>query len=77
MAEMPIRERPNVILPVCIAVASAVFARQVDKTGRLLNRLFQLAPDISVSSLKDMFSYLRADDFERLVKGMRKAGLPE
>jgi TolB-like protein/class 3 adenylate cyclase/Tfp pilus assembly protein PilF len=76
MAETAMREQPNVILPVCIAVASAVFAKRVDKTERLLSCLFQLAPEISTSSLKDMFSYLRPNDFERLVKGMREAGLP-
>ena len=77
MAETAIRERPNVVLPICIATASAQLAGKVVEAEILLNRLLQVAPDLSGSDLRDLFSYLRAEDFERCAEGLRKAGLPE
>jgi adenylate cyclase len=77
MAETAMRERPNVVLPICIATASAQLAGKVVEAEILLNRLLQVAPDLSGSGLRDLFSYLRAEDFERCAEGLRKAGLPE
>ncbi len=77
MAETAMRERPNVVLPICIATASAQLAGKVVEAEILLNRLLQVAPDLSGSDLRDLFSYLRAEDFERCAEGLRKAGLPE
>jgi tetratricopeptide (TPR) repeat protein len=77
MAETAMRERPNVVLPICIATASAQLAGKVVEAEILLNRLLQVAPDLEGSDLRDLFSYLRAEDFERCAEGLRKAGLPE
>jgi len=77
MAETAMRERPNVVLPICVATASAALAGRIDEAERLVDRLIQVAPELSVSKLKDVFSYLWAEDFERLMAGLRKAGLPE
>jgi TolB-like protein/class 3 adenylate cyclase/tetratricopeptide (TPR) repeat protein len=77
MAETAMRERPNVVLPICVAAASAALTGRVSEAERLVDRLLQVAPDFSISNLKDVFSYLRAEDFERLMAGLRKAGLPE
>jgi len=77
MAETAMRERSNVVLPICVAAASAALAGRGGEAEGLVNRLRQVAPELSASSLKDVFSYLRAEDFERWVEGLRKAGLPE
>ena len=77
MAETAMRERPNVVLPICVAAASAALAGRVSEAEGLVDRLLQVAPELSVSNLRDVFSYLRAKDFERWMAGLRKAGLPE
>jgi tetratricopeptide (TPR) repeat protein len=77
MAETAMGERPNVVLPICVAAASAALAGRTDDAEGMVNRLRQVAPELSVSNLKDVFSYLRAEDYERWVEGLRKAGLPE
>jgi TolB-like protein/class 3 adenylate cyclase/tetratricopeptide (TPR) repeat protein len=77
MAETAMCERPNVVLPICVAAASAALAGRVDEAERLVDRLLQVAPELSASNLKDVFSYLRAEDLERWMAGLRKAGLPE
>jgi len=41
------------------------------------NQLLQLAPEISVPYLGEVFSYLRADDLEQWIEGFRMAGLPK
>ena len=77
MAEAAMGERPNIMLPICIAVTSAAHAGRLDKAQGLLNQLRQLAPGISISYLGEVFSYLRADDLEQWIEGFRMAGLPE
>lgn len=71
------RERPNVVLPICIAAASAALAGRAGEAGALMDQLLHVAPELSVSNLKDVSSYLPAESFERWMVGLRKAGLPE
>ena len=39
--------------------------------------LLRLDPDLRISNLKSVISYLRPHDFAKWVDGLRKAGLPE
>ena len=77
IAKKAMSERPNLILPICIATASAALAGETDEAQKLLAELGKLEPELSVSNLANVFSYLRTEDFERWVDGLRKAGLPD
>jgi TolB-like protein/class 3 adenylate cyclase/Tfp pilus assembly protein PilF len=77
IAKKAMSERPNLILPICIATASAALAGKTDEAQRLLASLDKLEPELSVSNLTNVFSFLRTEDFERWVDGLRKAGLPD
>jgi hypothetical protein len=77
IAEEAISERPNFILPICIAAASAALTDKADVAQTMLTQLDKLEPGFSASNLKNVFSYLRAEDFEKWTIGLRKAGLPE
>ena len=54
-------------------VAAPALVRVNDRLARLLG----LDPDLRLSNLKGVISYLRAHDFAKWVDGLRKAGLRE
>jgi TolB-like protein/class 3 adenylate cyclase len=77
LAEMIAREKPNFLLPLCIAAASAALvARQAD-AEKAMARVRQLDPNIRISNLKDRFPIKRPEDYEKWEEGLRLAGLPE
>ena len=76
-AKMAMQERPNVVLPIIVAAASAALAERPEDVEILRNRLGEVVPELSISDLKNVFSYLPTKGFERLVDGLRKAGFPD
>jgi TolB-like protein len=77
-AEAIIREWPdNYLLPTCIAATSAALAGRLEEAGKLMVRLRQIDPGLRLSNLKNLISYLRAEEFTKWADGLRKAGLPE
>ena len=76
-AEMSIRERPGYIPSAAWSAASAGLIGNRAAAGKAMARLRQLMPELRLSNLKDLWPIQRAEDFDRLAEGMRKAGLPE
>ncbi len=77
-AGMALRERPDTLNALRIAVASNALAGRPEQARKLLARLRQLDPALRVSNLRDrMGPYRRPEDVARLEEGLRKAGLPE
>jgi len=77
-AEMALRDRPDYIVALRIAIASNALGGQLDQARRTLSRLRQLAPALRVSNLRDTLGpYRRREDVERYEEGLRTAGLPE
>jgi hypothetical protein len=76
-AEMSIREHPDYMPSTSLAAASGALAGNHATAGKAMARLRQLMPGLRVSNLKDLWPIRRAEDFDRLAEGLRKAGLPE
>ncbi len=76
-AETALRERPNFVLLICVAVTSAALAGRIEEARKAMVRVRQIAPELSISNLRDVKTFFRAEDFDRWVEGLRMAGLPE
>ena len=75
-AEMSIREKPN-LLAACIAAASAAFAGRIEAMHKAMVLVRQNDPQLRLSNLKEVISYLQPAEFARWQEGLRLAGLPE
>jgi tetratricopeptide (TPR) repeat protein len=77
-AEMAIRERPNYIFQNGVAAASAALAGRLERARKAMVRLLQIDPELRISNIKEWGQvFLRTDDSDRWVEGLRKAGLPK
>jgi TolB-like protein/class 3 adenylate cyclase len=78
-AEKSMREQRNfiLILSTSIAAAAAALAGRQPDAESAMARVRQIDPTLRISNLKDFYPLRRADDFNRLAEGLRKAGLPE
>jgi hypothetical protein len=76
-ADMSMRGRPNFVLPNCIAAASAALAERMDEAHKAMARVRQIAPDLSISNVKEVVVFKRPEDTGCWAEGLRKAGLPE
>jgi adenylate cyclase len=76
-AEKSMRRRPDYLLAACIVAASRALAGRIEEARGTVATLLWLDPDLRVSNLKSVISYLRAAEFAKWVDGLRKAGLPE
>ncbi len=77
-ARMALRDRPDYVDVLRIAVASNALAGRLEQAQKALARLRQLDPALRVSNLRDtMGPYRRPEDVARSEEGLRRAGLPE
>ena len=77
-AEMTLRERPDSLNALHMAVASNAIAGRLAQAHKALARLRQLDPVLRVSNLRDRLGpYRRPEDLARYEEGLQKAGLPE
>jgi len=76
-AEMAVRQNPNFVLVPCIAAATNALTGRLEEARRAISRLRQLEPGLRLSNLREFVPIRRTEDFAKLEKGMRKAGLPE
>ncbi|MBI2740681.1 MAG: adenylate/guanylate cyclase domain-containing protein [Rhodospirillales bacterium] len=76
-AEKALQRNPLASPAVRIAVASAALLGRLPDATKYLSLLRQLDPGLLLSNLADRVNLSRPQDRERLVEGLRKAGLPE
>jgi TolB-like protein/class 3 adenylate cyclase/tetratricopeptide (TPR) repeat protein len=76
-AEKSFRVKPDYLLAACIIAVSRALAGRIDDARNSVMVVLRLDPDLRISNLKSVISYLRERDFEKWVAGLRKAGLPE
>jgi tetratricopeptide (TPR) repeat protein len=76
-AESAVREKPNFMLGVCVAAASAGMAGRPAEAQKAMAQLRRLNPALNFANLKDFMPIRRPEEFERWTEGLRKAGLPE
>jgi TolB-like protein/Tfp pilus assembly protein PilF len=76
-AEMGTRVRPDHLYGLCLAAASGALAGRIEEARKAMANLRQVDPDLRLSNLKDVISYLRPREFAKWAEGLREAGLPE
>jgi TolB-like protein/Tfp pilus assembly protein PilF len=77
MAGMALRDGPNFTLPNCVAATSAALLGRMDESHKAMARVRNIAPDLSISNVKEVLAFQRQEDTDRWTEGLRKAGLPE
>jgi len=76
-AESASRNKPDFLLPICIAAASGVLAGRMTEARRAVDRLQQLNPNLCISNVRFLQVFDRPEDSAKWIDGLRKAGLPE
>ena len=76
-AEMSVRDNPHHVLAACTAAAASALAGRMPEAQRAGARLRELDPSLRVSNLEKFIPLRRSEDFARLAKGLRGAGLPK
>jgi len=77
-AERALHNKPNDGNALRVLAASSAHAGHMEKARQAIARYLQLAPDWSLTEVKNWDSpYRRPDDYAKLVDGLRKAGLAE
>ncbi|MEI6200438.1 MAG: adenylate/guanylate cyclase domain-containing protein [Enhydrobacter sp.] len=77
VAAKVLASRPNWLFGLRIAAAANALAGNLTEARRMAAELHRLDPDMRISKLRDFIPYRRPQDIERLIEGMRLAGLPE
>lgn len=76
-SEKALGNLPTLLVPVALLAASHALSGRLEKSQQAMKRLLELDPSLRVCNLRDWLPVQRAEDFTRLVEGLRLAGLPE
>jgi TolB-like protein/class 3 adenylate cyclase/Tfp pilus assembly protein PilF len=76
-AEKSFRVKPDYLLAACIMAVSRALDGRVEEARNTALIVRRLDPDLRLSNLKSVISYLREKDFTKWVDGLRTAGIPE
>jgi tetratricopeptide (TPR) repeat protein len=76
-SEKALGNLPTLLVPVALLAASHALSGRLEKAQQAMKRLLELDPSLRVCNLRDWLPVQRAEDFTRLVEGLRLAGLPE
>jgi adenylate cyclase len=76
-AEAAIRQRPGFLLYMCIAAVSAALEGRAHEAERIVSRMLQANPALTISKVSTLIPLRRQEDIARWVDGLRKARLPE
>src|SRR5262245_57367796 len=67
----------NYLQAAAVTAASNALGGRPQEARRAMERVRQIDPALSISTLKDWFPLRRTEDFVTWADGLRKAGLPE
>jgi adenylate cyclase len=76
-AEAALHEKPDMVVLLYTAAASAAQAGQLTKAREIMAHLRAVDPTLSLSKFEYLFRNSPADDLARWMEGIRKAGLQE
>jgi TolB-like protein/tetratricopeptide (TPR) repeat protein len=76
-AETAMRDSPLFLLPIFVYAASNALAARPESARQGIELALKHMPGLRISSLKDLTSFRRGEDFALFSDGLRKAGLPE
>jgi TolB-like protein/class 3 adenylate cyclase len=69
--------QPNWTVAMRASAAANALTGHINEAQKIMTRMRQLDPAMSVSNLKANLSYRRAEDIGRMIDGLRLAGLPD
>jgi len=75
LAAAAVENQPNYVLGNCILAASAAYCGRRAEARAAVTRLLQLEPGLTTSEVTRLFPARRSEDRERLIEGLRQAGL--
>lgn len=76
-AEAALRERPEFLLYIAIAAASAALLGRKADAEKLVSRLAHFRPGVTATEVAMLFPLRRTGDLERWKDGLLRAGLPD
>ncbi len=74
---MVLRQRPNSLSALRVAIAAHALAGNLDMARQLLGRYRELDPDARLAKMREWWWFRRDEDVEKYLKGFRLAGMPE
>jgi TolB-like protein len=76
-AAMGLRVKPGWLPALRMAIAANSMRGRMDEAQRALNAYFGLDPEVSIARICEFYPLRRTADRQRLIAGMRRAGVPE
>ena len=76
-AAMALHIKPNWLPALRMAIASNAMRGRADEAARALNSYFTIDPNVSIAKICEFYPLRRDADRQRLILGMRTAGVPE
>jgi adenylate cyclase len=76
-AEASLQVKPDYLLALCLAAASAALLDMQPEAERQMSRVLRLNPKLRISNILPIQPFHRQGDATRWLDAMRKAGLPE
>lgn len=76
-AAAALRLKPNLLPALRMALASNGMRERFDEADRAFRTYLQIDPDVSVAKICGFYPFRRPADRQRLIAGLRKAGVPE
>ncbi len=76
-AEMALRVKPKWLPALRMAIASNSMRGKLDEADQALKLYFKIDPKVTITKICQFYPFSRDTDRQRLILGMRKAGVPE
>jgi hypothetical protein len=77
MGNRALTHRPNYRWSILVLLLAKALAGDVEGAREVIPQLNQLIPDVRMSSLKVLLNPYRPEGVEKVIEGLRLAGLPE
>ena len=74
---MALRQRPNSLSALRVAIAANALAGHLDMARQLLGRYRELDPDARLTKMREWWWFRRKEDVEKYLEGYRLAGMTE
>jgi len=71
------RHNPNAVMNLRVLAAANAFVGNLEEARRIVQRILQLDPTLTVSRVRTFAPYRRPEDMLKWLEGIRLAGLPE
>jgi len=77
IAKQTLRDYPNYVTALRQHACASAHLGRMDEARTMIDRLLELAPDMTISRVRRMVPVRHAEDMELWLNGLRMAGLPE